>query len=220
MAHRDHPAPGPGSRSCRGFEHVIPSRLALFTAGLVGAGLAFALTSLRETPWSVRAAATTVAMVAVLPLIPARLPGVDAPAVPAFFTSPDARLCPGGSVLVLPFPAPDTTQTLRWQAASDMAFAMPGGYFIGPADNGHAYVGGQPSGTGALLRAVAADGLVRPVTPEMRAGFASDVRRWRACAAVLGPSPHGDALRAQAEALIGDVPESVRGVLLWRDLGP
>lgn len=202
-----------------GFEHAIPSRLALFTAGLVGAGLAFALTALRETPWSARAMATTIAVVALLPLTPAPLPGVDAPAVPAFFTSPDARLCPGASVLVLPFPGPDATDPLRWQAASEMAFAMPGGYFIGPADNGHAYVGGQPSRTGALLRAVAADGLVRPVTPDMRAAFAGDVRRWRACAAVLGPSPHSDALRAQADALIGAVPESVRGVLVWRDLG-
>jgi hypothetical protein len=202
-----------------GFEHAIPSRLALFTAGLVGAGLAFALTSLRETPRSARAAATAIAVVALLPLTPAPLPAVDAPAVPTFFTSSDATLCPGGSVLVLPFPTPDTTITLLWQEASGMAFAMPGGYFIGPAADGHAYVGGQPSRTGALLRAVAADGQVRPVTPDIRARFTSDVRQWRACAAVLGPSPHPDALRAQAEALIGSAPESVGGVLVWRDIG-
>jgi hypothetical protein len=100
-----------------------------------------------------------------------------------------------------------------------MAFAMPGGYFIGPADTGHAYVGGQPTQTGALLRAVAVDGHVRPLTPEIQAAFAGDVRYWRACAAVLGPAPHADALRAQAEALTGRPPESVDGVLLWRDLG-
>ncbi len=202
-----------------GFEHAIPSRLALFTSGLVGAGVAFALTSLRETPRSTRAVATAVAVVALLPLMPAPLPGADAPAVPAFFTSAGAQLCPGGSVLVLPFPAPDATTPLLWQEASGMAFAMPGGYFIGPAADGHAYVGGQPSLTGALLRAVAADGLVRPVTPDLRAAFSSDVRRWRACAAVLGPSPHLDALRAQAIALIGTYPEPVDGVLLWRGLG-
>ncbi len=202
-----------------GFEHAIPSRMALFTAGLVGAGLAFALTALRETPRAARATATAVAVVALVPLVPAALPAVDAPAVPAFFTSPEAQLCPGGSVLVLPFPTPDATTPMLWQAASGMAFAMPGGYFIGPADNGHAYVGGQPTQTAALLRAVATDGQVRPPTPDIQAAFANDVRHWRACAAVLGPAPHADALRAQAEALTGKLPESVDGVLLWRDLG-
>ena len=197
-----------------GFEHVIPSRLSLFTAGLVGAGLAFAVTALRAP--AARAVATILVLAAVLPLTPARLPGVDARAVPAFFTAPAARMCPGGSVLVLPFPAPDTTEPMRWQAASGMAFAMPGGYFIGPAVDGRAYVGGQPTPTGLLLRAVQLDGQVRAPTPLLRSTFAHDVRRWRACAAVLGPAPQADALRAQVTALVGREPESTGGVLLWR----
>jgi hypothetical protein len=199
-----------------GFEHVIPSRLALFTAGLVGAGLAFALTALRGR--ATRAIATIAVVAALLPLTPARLPAVDAAAVPAFFTALTAPLCPGGSVLVLPFPAPDTTEPLRWQAASGMAFAMPGGYFIGPAADGRAYVGGQPSATGLLLRAVQRDGQVRTPTPLVRAAFAHDVRQWRACAAVLGPSPHPEALRAQVTALVGQEPDLVDGVLVWRHL--
>jgi hypothetical protein len=199
-----------------GFEHVIPSRLSLFTAGLVGAGLAFAVTALRAP--AARAVATVLVLAAVLPLTPARLPGVDARAVPAFFTTPAARMCLGGSVLVLPFPAPDTTEAMRWQAASGMAFAMPGGYFIGPAVDGRAYVGGQPTPTGLLLRAVQLDGQVRAPTPLLRSTFAHDVRRWRACAAVLGPAPQADALRAQVTALVGREPESTGGVLLWRGL--
>ncbi len=199
-----------------GFEHAIPSRLSLFTAGLVGAGLAFAVTALRAP--AARAVAIILVLAAVLPLTPARLPGVDARAVPAFFTAPAARMCPGGSVLVLPFPAPDTTQPMRWQAASGMAFAMPGGYFIGPAADGRAYVGGQPTPTGLLLRAVQLDGQVRAPTPLLRSTFAHDVQRWRACAAVLGPAPQADALRAQITALVGREPESTGGVLLWRGL--
>jgi hypothetical protein len=200
-----------------GFEHVIPSRLALFTVGLVGAGLAFALTSLRDVP--VRAIATLLTAAALLPLAPAPLPAVDALSAPTFFTTPAAaHLCPGGSVLVLPFPAPDMAEPLAWQAASGMAFAMPGGYFIGPIATGQAYVGGQPSATGVLFRAVQADGQVRAVTPQLRATFADDVRRWRACAAVLGPVVHADTLRAQVTALVGHEPEVVDGVLLWRHL--
>jgi hypothetical protein len=80
------------------------------------------------------------------------------------------------------------------------------------------YVGGQPTPTGILLRAVQLDGQVRPPTPLVRSTFAHDVQRWRACAAVLGPSPHADAVRAQITALAGREPESVAGVLLWRNL--
>ncbi|MBV9921034.1 MAG: hypothetical protein JOY78_09335 [Pseudonocardia sp.] len=99
-----------------------------------------------------------------------------------------------------------------------MAFAMPGGYFIGPGATGRAYVGGQPSATGVLFRAVQADGQVRTATPLLRAMFADDVRRWRACAAVLGPVVRADALRAQVTALVGREPEVVDGVLVWRHL--
>jgi len=201
-----------------GFEHVIASRLAMFTVGLVGAGLAFALTSLRETPRTTRAAATALVVVALFPLVPAPLPAADAAAVPAFFATPAARLCPGGSVLVLPFPAQNTTEPLRWQAKAGMAFAMPGGYFIGPAANGHAYLGGQPTYSGNLLQAVQYDGAVRAVTADVRSAFAADVRRWRACAVLLGPAPHVNALRDQVTALVGRRPEFVDGVLLWRGL--
>ena len=63
-----------------------------------------------------------------------------------------------------------------------------------------------------------ADGQVRAATPLLHALFADDVRRWRACAAVLGPAVHADALRAQVTALVGQEPEVVNGVLLWRHL--
>jgi hypothetical protein len=201
-----------------GFEHVIASRLAMFTVGLLCAGLAFALTSLRETPRTTRAVATTLVVVALLPIAPAPLPAADVAVVPAFFSTPAARLCPGGSVLVLPFPAQNTTEPLRWQASSGMAFAMPGGYFIGPAADGHAALGGQPTHTGNLLQDVQYDGQVREVTASVRSAFTRDVRRWRACAALLGPAPHVDALRDQVTALVGHGPELVDGVLLWRRL--
>jgi hypothetical protein len=59
---------------------------------------------------------------------------------------------------------------------------------------------------------------VRTATPLLHALFADDVRRWRACAEVLGPVVHADALRAQVTALVGQKPEVVNGVLLWRHL--
>jgi hypothetical protein len=204
-----------------GFEHVITTRFALFTAGLVGAGLAFALDDVLDRPQrALRLAVPAAVAAAFVPLVPAQLPGQDTPPVPAFFTERAARdlACPGGSALVLPFPTPTATDAMLWQQAADFSFAMPGGYFIGPGDDGHTYLGGQPSVTGTLFHEVMVDGRTREVTPEMRASFAADLNRWGACAAVLGPSRHLDAVREQATALIGAEPELVDGVLLWRDL--
>lgn len=194
-----------------GFEHVLANRFALFTAGLLGAALAFAL----DAMWTVRGpAAVGAAALALVPLVPAPFPGIDAPAVPAFFTRGAA--CPGGTLLVLPYPGPQTTSTMLWQEAAGLSFAMPGGYFIGPAANGRAYVGGQPSVTGRLFDAVRTDGMVRPVTPALRAAFAADMARWRPCAVALGPSRNLDSLRDQATALLGREPDVVDGVYLWR----
>lgn len=204
-----------------GFEHVIADRLALFTAGLVGAGLAFALDTVTRDTGSRRVAhrraagATVVVVVALLPVLPAPLPAAAVDPVPTWFTSPAVARCPGGSLLVLPYPSFFDPDPLRWQAASGMAFEMPGGYFIGPAADGHAYVGGQPTVTGQLFAQVQNDGRVQPVTPALQAAFAADLRRWKACAVVLGPSRHLDAVRAQASALMGQEPRSVDGVLLW-----
>jgi len=201
-----------------GFEHVLADRLALFTAGLVGVSLAFATDELWDRPPIVRAAAVGAAVLALVPLVPAPFPGADAPAVPAFFTRDAATdlICPGGSTLVLPYPGPQTTEPMLWQQTAGLSFAMPGGYFIGPAANGHAYVGGQPGVTGRLFDAVRADGTVRPVGPALRAAFAADMSRWRVCTVVLGPSSNRDALREQTTALLGRAPEVVDGVYLWR----
>lgn len=201
-----------------GFEHVLANRFALFTAGLVGAGVAFALDEMFRQDRAVRAAATLTVAIALVPLVPAPLAGKDTAAVPAFFTTRAATelACPGGSALVLPYPGPRSTDPMVWQEAAGLSYAMPGGYFIGPADDGHAYVGGQPSATGRLFDDVRSDGVVPPITSSIRAAFTTDLARWSACAVVLGPSPHRDALRALATALIGRGPEAVDGVYLWR----
>jgi hypothetical protein len=204
-----------------GFEHVLAGRFALFTAVLVGAGVAFALDEAFRRDRPVRVAATLTAAIALVPLLPAPLPGQDGPYVPAFFTTRAATelACPGGSALVLPYPGPRSTDPMVWQQAAGMTFAMPGGYFIGPASNGRAYVGGQPSATGRLFDAVRAGGDVPPITPAVRAAFAADMARWNACAVVLGPAPNQDALLRLATGLIGRDPVVADGVYLWRIAG-
>lgn len=203
-----------------GFEHVITTRFALFTAGLLGAALAFALDEAFDQQTSVRGVGLTAVTIALLPLLPTPLPGRDAPTIPAFFTHRATQdlACPGGSALILPFPRGTSPDAMLWQQAAGMSFAMPGGYFIGPGANGRAYVGGQPSKTGALFSDVMADGQLRQVTQAMRSDFVADLHRWKACTVVLGPAQNFDVLRKQATNLIGREPESVDGVLLWRHL--
>jgi hypothetical protein len=197
-----------------GFEHVLANRFAIFTAGLLGAGIAFALDAVADRPPAARLAAGSAALLALVPLVPAPFPADDAPVTPAYFARGAA--CSGGTLLVLPYPGPRTTAPMLWQQAAGLSFAMPGGYFIGPAADGHAYVGGRPSVTGRLFDAVRADGVVRPVTPAVREAFAADMARWRPCAVVLGPSRNLDPLRDQATALLGSEPDVVDSVYLWR----
>jgi hypothetical protein len=215
------PLPWALLRGLPGFEHVIVTRFALLTAGLLGVALAVALHEAMRGRPLVRRYGLAAGVLALLPLLPAALPGMPTPAVPAFFTGPAVTdvACPGGSLLVLPFPRAGVTDAMRWQQAAEMAFAMPGGYFIGPGPNGRAYVHGAPTRTGLLLQDVLRDGQARPVTAQLSQDFRADVQRWRACAAVLGPSRHQDALRAQLTALTGREPAAVDGVFLWRDLG-
>jgi hypothetical protein len=213
------PLPWALLRGLPGFEHVLVTRFPLVTGGLLGAALAFALDDALvragDCPRRRRGALLAAAFVLV-PLIPAALPGAKAEPVPPIFTSTSAALsCPGGSLLVLPFPLADATGPMRWQAASGLAFAMPGGYFIGPDPNGRVYVNGPPTRTGALFAEVARDGRVRPVTPQLSQDLAADLVRWRTCAVLLGPARHHDELRSQATALLGREPQAVGGVLLW-----
>lgn len=202
-----------------GFEHVIATRLPLFTAVLAATVLAVGLDRVRGEVVAVRGAAGFAVAIALLPLVPGPLPAQDAPVAPAFLTSGDPALdCPGGSVLLLPFPVAPDTDAMAWQQAAGLTFAIPGGYFIGPASNGRAYVGGQPTHTGRLLHDVHVDGVVREVTPAVRERFRADVARWGACSAVLGPSRNVDALVLQTTALVGAEPEYVDDVAVWRGL--
>ena len=203
-----------------GFEHVIPTRFALFTAGLIGAALAFALDDAFDRQAWIQGVGLAAVTIAFVPLLPTPLPSKDAPTIPAFFTHRAAQdlACPGGSALILPFPRYRSPDAMLWQQAAGMSFAMPGGYFIGPGANGRAYVGAQRSKTGELFSSVLANGQLRQVTPAIRGDFLAALRRWKACAVVLGPARNFDVLRTQATNLIGRQPESVDGVLLWRDL--
>jgi hypothetical protein len=202
-----------------GFEHVVQTRFAILTMGLVGAAVAFALDDLAARPVVVHAIGWVLVVVALVPLLPARLDAIDAPDVPDFFAErADDELDCDGSVLVLPYPSAAFTDAMLWQAEADLSFSMPGGYFIGPGDDGQALFGGDGSFTRSAFETAYLEGVVMPATPQSRRAFASDLDEWEVCAAVIGPGFNDDVVLEQATRLIGVEPEPVGDVLIWRDL--
>jgi len=94
-----------------------------------------------------RAAAVVMggAVLAVLPIVPRPLPAVAAISVPPGWSAAFAGLDLPASATVLAVPVPMSTFTepLRWQADTGQPRALVGGYFMGPAANGHAYTDGS-----------------------------------------------------------------------------
>jgi hypothetical protein len=95
-------------------------------------------------PWSA-AVVMSCAVLAVLPIVPRPLPA-DAPIqVPPGWSAAFAalHLPASATVLTVPVPMSTFTEPLRWQADTGQPAALVGGYFMGPAWNGHAYTDGN-----------------------------------------------------------------------------
>jgi hypothetical protein len=87
----------------------------------------------------------SVAALAVLPIVPRPLPAAAATPVPPGWSAAFAALDlpASASVLTVPVPMSTFTEPLRWQADTGQPAALVGGYFMGPAANGHAYTDGS-----------------------------------------------------------------------------
>ena len=85
------------------------------------------------------------AILAVLPIVPRPLPAVAAISVPPGWSAAFAALDLPASATVLAVPVPMSTFTepLRWQADTGQPRSLVGGYFMGPAGNGHAETDGS-----------------------------------------------------------------------------
>jgi hypothetical protein len=202
-------------------EASLATRFGLMAALFAGALLAFAVHEVstrvpKPAVASLLAAGLSLACLA--PLVPVPLSVVTAAAVPRWFSTTARELPAESVVVVLPYPVPVNPVAMRWQSAADYRFRMPGGYFLGPGPDGHAYVGGPADPpTAALLTKVAETGQAAAVTPAEQAQAAADLKAWGADRIVLGPAPAQEALRETMSNLIGRQPELVDGVYLWSD---
>lgn len=203
-------------------EASLASRLGLLAALFAGALLALAVDGvLSSRAPRRRLAAAVLAAACILPLVPRPLQTVPAPAVPEFFRSADRTVQEGSVLVVLPYPVASRPVAMRWQSEAGYRFRMPGGYFLGPGPDGHAFVGGAADPpTARLLAAVADSGAQAVVTDQHRAQAATDLAAWDADAIVLGPDVTQDALRATVTDLLGRPPVRTGGVDVWTTTAP
>jgi hypothetical protein len=202
---------------------ALPNRLSIVADGVAAALLAFSLD--RARAWSARAhraparwagaLATAGAVVACLPLIPRPLPAATAMPVPAGWSAAFAALhLPASArVLVVPVPTATLTAPLRWQADTGEPGSVIGGYFIGPAWNGQAYVEGNGVAATAQYLDWLWGGPQAPVPS--RSQVRADLDNWRP-AAVVAVAPPDSALGQYLRRLFGRPSIEVGGVLAWR----
>ena len=202
---------------------ALPNRLSVVADGVAAALLAFWLD--RARAWSARArraparwagaVAAAAAVAACLPLIPLPLPAATPMPVPAGWSAAFTalHLPQNARVLVVPVPTATITGPLRWQADTGQPGSMIGGYFIGPAWNGEAYV----EGNGVAATAQYLDWLwggptaAIPTAAQVRA----DLDNWRP-AAVVAVAPLDSGLGQYLERLFGRPSVEFGSVLAWR----
>jgi hypothetical protein len=121
--------------------------LALCADAAVPALAAFAARRLPTLASRGRPAAVimSLAVLAVLPIVPRPLPAAAANPVPPGWSAAFAalHLPASATVLTVPLPMNTFTEPLRWQADTGQPAALVGGYFMGPASNGHAATDGS-----------------------------------------------------------------------------
>jgi hypothetical protein len=124
------------------FDSVLPSRLALPVLVAIGVVCAFAFGDAVDVinemdqgkPGRLAAAIAGGAAVVtgVITILPIPVPVADRATIPTFFTSGDWRQYVPAGQSVLSATAYDTIRNMAWDVRSDLDFAVPNGYFLGP----------------------------------------------------------------------------------------
>jgi hypothetical protein len=197
-------------------EAALPSRFGLVTAFFAAAMLALAaellLASDRTT--ITRPVALIAAVALLWTLCPQPLPVEAVNPIPGYFTAQARDLPERAKALIIPFPTPTQTEPLRWQTAAHYRYDAPGGYFIAPGGDGHAYIGAAASFTQDMLVKLEEKGEAPDVTPDLKATVAGDLAAWGTTVVLQGPSQRQAELRALLTQLFGE-PVDTNGVAVW-----
>jgi hypothetical protein len=184
---------------------------------------------LPRTAWLVPA----VAVLAVIPLVPKPLPVTEAGGVPAGWSTVFAQLNlpANANVLVVPIAEGTFTSPLRWQADTGVPRSMVGGYFMGPAWDGHVYIDGNGTPPAGLyldsLWKQSAASLPATLTGELTAGqwasvqpvttavMRSQLQSWQ-LSAIVAVTTAGSPLADYLQSLLGPPTTTAPDALAWR----
>jgi len=232
---------------------ALPDRFSIPVDGAAAALLAFSLDAAlatfaayaaRRAPrlasgWRPAAVVMTVGVLALLPIVPRPLPtGATTPVPPgwsAVFASLD--LPASAPVLVIPIPMSTFTEPLRWQADTGEPGSLVGGYFMGPAWYGRAYIDGNGNppagqylnflwaesgaglpawmGAGIPPSAYTQPGVLAPIKAVSLDQMRAQIEAWRVAAVVAVAKP-GSVLGDYLTVLLGPPQVTAGDVLAWR----
>ncbi|GIE55090.1 glycosyl transferase [Actinoplanes octamycinicus] len=158
---------------------------------------------------------------ALVPLFPKPVPTIQGDPLPEFLTAGIwKQYVPEGRTLV-PVPLPEVTTgrtAQRWATLQNLDFAVPRGYFMGPADPPDNHTGSWRAParpTSELLTMVQATGLRPVISDAERERIRADLVYWRAAVVVLIPrAQNAAALRATLTDALGK-PQLIGGVEIW-----
>jgi hypothetical protein len=200
-------------------EWALPARFALAAVPLLGFVLASVVHAALTQTETLRLLVPVAVVAALVPLAPLPLPTVPRAPVPRFFTEGYWRGYAPRDGTIVPVPLPDwrDPQSMRWAAATDVAFATPQGWFIGPyGAGGSSAVGVFPRPTSQLLHRVMANDGPPALTDQDRIDLRRDIAYWHASCFVLADGqPGAEALKSTLDALLGPG-EHVTDVWVWR----
>jgi hypothetical protein len=200
-------------------EWALPSRFALAAIPLIGLVLAQVVHAALTQTETLRLLVPVAVAAALVPLAPLPLPTAPRPPVPRFFTEGHWHGYAPRDGTIVPVPLPDARnpQTMRWAAATNVAFATPQGWFIGPyGRDGHAAVGIYPRPTAELFRQAVANDAPPELGDDDRVALRRDIAYWHAsCFVLTDDQPSAAALKSTLDALLGPG-ERVADVWVWR----
>jgi hypothetical protein len=162
------------------------------------------------------AATGLLAIVVLVPLLPAWPYGAGPASVPAWFTTSAHALPSGSTAVIYPIASPSDDSAMLWQAMADMDFRMPGGFAVFANQDGTASFYGQASPLQAAL--AACESGTTPPPALSAADVRAQLAQLHARTVVVVPTVPGAACATSLFTSALGQAQQKGGVLVWPDL--